>query len=211
MIKPTPLYQMIKMTSKYFDIGFNGTDPVFRGIYYSKKIHSDDFDQVLCRAKAIGCQQMMITGGCLEDSKKALQLAHEYVNLTCTVGCHPTRVIEFEKYPHGPDQYLNDIYMLALSGKKMGKVVSLGEIGLDYDRLNYASKTLQTTYFKKQLSIAPDLNLPLFLHSRAAADDFITILTPFLSQLPKKGCVHSFTGTLEEMQKYISLALMVVV
>ncbi|KAG5437781.1 hypothetical protein PCANB_000494 [Pneumocystis canis] len=192
---------------KYFDIGFNATDLVFHGIYYSKKIHLDDFNEVLNRAKEIGCEKMMITGSCLKDSKEALELACQYSNLTCTIGCHPTRVNEFEKYQQGPDKYLKEIHKLALLGKELGKVVSFGEIGLDYDRLQHASKILQTTYFKKQLSIASDINLPLFLHSRAAADDFITILTPFLSQLPKKGCVHSFTGTLEEMQKYISLGL----
>ncbi|CCJ30460.1 unnamed protein product [Pneumocystis jirovecii] len=192
---------------KYFDIGFNATDPVFRGIYYSKEIHPNDFDEVLRRAKEIGCQEMMITGGCLKDSQEALKLAYQYPGLTCTVGCHPTRVTEFERYPDGPDKYLKEIHKLALSGKNSGKVVSFGEIGLDYDRLEYASKELQTTYFKKQLSIASDINLPLFLHSRGAAEDFITILTPFLSQLPQKGCVHSFTGTLEEMHQYISLGL----
>ncbi|KAG5513764.1 hypothetical protein PMAC_000802 [Pneumocystis sp. 'macacae'] len=192
---------------RYFDIGFNATDPVFRGFYYSKETHPNDFDEVLRRAREVGCQEMMVTGSCLKDSQEALKLASKYSCLTCTVGCHPTRVTEFERYPNGPEKYLKEIQKLALSGKSLGKVVSFGEIGLDYDRLEYASKELQTTYFQKQLSIASDIDLPLFLHSRGAAKDFIAILTPFLPELPRKGCVHSFTGTLEEMHQYVSLGL----
>ncbi|KTW29870.1 hypothetical protein T552_01074 [Pneumocystis carinii B80] len=207
MIKLANLSRSLKNMQRYFDIGFNATDPVFRGIYREKKVHPNDFNEILLRAKEVGCCEMMITGGCLKDSKEAFELAQEYCNFTSTVGCHPTRVTEFEKYPEGPEEYLKEIYKLALFGKKVGKVVSFGEIGLDYDRLGYASKELQTKYFEKQLSIAPKLDLPLFLHSRAAADDFIAILSPYLPQLPRKGCVHSFTGTLEEMQHYISLGL----
>ncbi|KAG4306248.1 hypothetical protein PORY_000236 [Pneumocystis oryctolagi] len=207
MIKFVQKCKNIKNMQKYFDIGFNATDPVFHGIYYAKKVHPTDFNEILRRAEEVGCQQMMVTGGCLKDSQQALELVHQYPNMTCTVGCHPTRVTEFEKYPEGPDKYLEEIQKLALFGKSIGKVASFGEIGLDYDRLGYASKELQTIYFEKQLSIASAIDLPLFLHSRGAAEDFIRILAPFLSQLPRKGCVHSFTGTLEEMRQYISLGL----
>lgn len=47
----------------------------------------------------------------------------------------------------------------------------------------------------------------MFLHMRAAADDFERLLRPRLDKLPKKGLVHSFTGTLEEMQSLVSLGL----
>jgi TatD DNase family protein len=60
-------------------------------------------------------------------------------------------------------------------------------------------------YFKKQLDIAVELQMPLFLHSRAAADDFKAILGERLDELPKRGLVHSFTGTLEEMQDLVAM------
>ncbi|KAL8854763.1 MAG: hypothetical protein Q9221_000546 [Calogaya cf. arnoldii] len=47
------------------------------------------------------------------------------------------------------------------------------------------------------------LQLPLFLHSRAAHTTFLRILRPHLASL--RGLVHSFTGTLPEMQELISL------
>jgi TatD DNase family protein len=51
------------------------------------------------------------------------------------------------------------------------------------------------------------LQLPLFLHSRAAADDFERLLKPRLPQLKKGGLVHSFTGSLEEMRRLVELGL----
>jgi TatD DNase family protein len=47
----------------------------------------------------------------------------------------------------------------------------------------------------------------MFLHQRAAADDFIQILGPRLIHFPKKGLVHSFTGTVEEMHQMVGLGL----
>jgi len=49
--------------------------------------------------------------------------------------------------------------------------------------------------------------MPLFLHSRAAAEDFEALLKPRLAKLPKRGLVHSFTGTREEMERLVALGL----
>lgn len=57
------------------------------------------------------------------------------------------------------------------------------------------------------MDLAVDLQLPLFLHSRAAADDFERLLAPRLPRLPKSGLVHSFTGSVEEMQRLVALGL----
>jgi TatD DNase family protein len=52
-----------------------------------------------------------------------------------------------------------------------------------------------------------ELQLPLFLHSRAASEDFERLLKPRLEKLPRKGLVHSFTGTMEEMRRMLDLGL----
>ena len=52
-----------------------------------------------------------------------------------------------------------------------------------------------------------ELQLPLFLHSRAAAEDFEEALRPRLAGLPRKGVVHSFTGTREEMEALVGMGL----
>ncbi|EAA27581.3 deoxyribonuclease tatD [Neurospora crassa OR74A] len=96
-----------------------------------------------------------------------------------------------------------------------GGLIAFGEFGLDYDRLHYCSRTIQLHSFRAQLSLAASLTpqLPLFLHSRAAHRDFVDCLKeafgPNLERLEKGGVVHSFTGTLEEMQELMDLGLFI--
>jgi len=91
----------------------------------------------------------------------------------------------------------------------LGHAIAFGEIGLDYDRLHYCPKETQLKYFEAQLDIAVKVQLPLFLHSRAAHEDFERLLKARLGELPKGGLVHSFTGTVEEMRGLVDLGLSV--
>ena len=94
---------------------------------------------------------------------------------------------------------------MAQNAKAAGTATGFGEIGLDYDRLHYAEKDTQLKCFRAQLDVAVQLQMPLFLHSRAAAEDFEALLKERLDELPKRGCVHSFTGTLDEMKRIVDM------
>ena len=96
---------------------------------------------------------------------------------------------------------------LAFSAKASGHATAFGEIGLDYDRLFLSDKASQLKYFEAQLDIAVEIQLPLFLHSRAASEDFERILGSRLKELPRRGLVHSFTGTIEEMERLVAMGL----
>ena len=76
------------------DIGVNLTDPMYQGIYNDSAKHEPDLDDVLDRSKTFGMEKLIITGGSLEDSRKALQLArskglllaaliHSLIHLSC--------------------------------------------------------------------------------------------------------------------------------
>ncbi|KAF9508917.1 hypothetical protein BS47DRAFT_1373593 [Hydnum rufescens UP504] len=184
------------------DIGVNLTDPVFRGVHRGTRKHPDDLRHMIERSAAAGVKSMIITGG----------LAAEF-GLYATAGCHPTRSKEFEDYRGGPAAYLDALDKLIhshLEGK--GRAVAIGECGLDYDRLHFADKATQQTHFRSQLSLAKKYRLPLFLHSRAAHPDFVRILTEegFSKNGGRDlgargGVVHSFTGTLEEVNELVAM------
>lgn len=186
---------------RYIDIGANLTDAVFKGVYRGKKVHDDDFHQVLKRAFEIGMDKIIVTAGCQEDITDALNLVKDNERLYCTVGVHPTRCNEFET-KGDPENHLNVLKHFINENKE--KVVAVGELGLDYDRTQFCSIETQKKYFQMQLELAAETKLPLFLHSRNCADDFIDIISK-KRDLLKGGVVHSFTGTIEEAEKYIEL------
>ncbi|GJE85792.1 Mg-dependent DNase [Phanerochaete sordida] len=171
---------------------------------------------MLERSRAAGVKSMIITGGSLHESKKALELARAH-DLYATVGCHPTRSAEFEKHSDGPDGYLKELDSLVegnLKGK--GRVVCVGECGLDYDRTHFATPEIQQKYFRLQLSLAKRWHLPLFLHSRAAHVDFVKILREEgfgedggRAVGANSGVVHSFTGTIEEAAELINMGFFI--
>ncbi|KAI2805715.1 TatD DNase [Blomia tropicalis] len=68
------IYIMIR--KKLIDIGANLTDPMFQGIYNGKQSHVPDLKIVIQRAIQNGLDKIIITGGNLDDSRKALELAN---------------------------------------------------------------------------------------------------------------------------------------
>lgn len=125
--------------------------------------------------------------------------------LFSTIGCHPTRCNEFED-SGDPEEYLESLCDLALKNKS--KIIAIGEMGLDYDRLQFCPKETQKKYFKMQLSMCSRLNLPMFLHCRNAAEDFIQILREQKDALTL-GVVHSFDGNTEDAYSMLQLGLYV--
>ncbi|KAL4906477.1 hypothetical protein BDW74DRAFT_176799 [Aspergillus multicolor] len=195
-------------TLRYVDIGINLSDPVFQGNYHGKQVHDGDLDDIIERARDVGCQKFMVTGSDLEESKRAIEIAQKYPGFCyATVGVHPCQAKMFDSFPGGPEKLLDELRSLALEAKQAGHAVAFGEFGLDYDRLFLSPKEPQLKYFEAQLDLAVEIQLPLFLHSRAAGEDFERLLAPRLEKLPKRGLVHSFTGTLEEMNRLVALGL----
>lgn len=128
-----------------------------------------------------------------------------------TIGVHPCSAKNFTTHPNGPSALLSSLEHLALSSKAAGTATAFGEIGIDYDRLSICPKEIQLQYFEAQLQVAVRVQLPLFLHSRAAHADFVRLLKSVLGEklekIGKGGLVHSFTGTVEEMRELVGLGL----
>ena len=120
--------------------------------------------------------------------------------LYTTVGVHPTRARDWANYPDGPERYIEELADVIQDGVQDGTVVAIGECGLDYDRLEFCDAETQKACFKAHFALAQQFHLPMFLHSRAAGEDFQNFMLTYHSMMPRGGVVHSFDGSLEEMK-----------
>ncbi|RMD45646.1 MAG: TatD family deoxyribonuclease, partial [Aquificota bacterium] len=104
----------------------------------------------------------ILTIGCdKEEIKKAIDIANKYENVFASVGYHPYDVNDITD---------EDIKNLKKLIEKEKKIIAVGECGLDYYR-DYTPVEKQKYFFKKQIEIAKELNLPLIVHSRQANRD----------------------------------------
>lgn len=182
----------------------------FAGVYRGKQYHAPDFNSTLDRSLRAGVRKVLLTGMSLADVEHNAAIARSRPSqCSITVGIHPYHASEIEE---GGKEYID---RLALETRRLSQanpaqpplVSAFGELGLDYDRLQHAGKEVQVRAFKAQLDlfVSEKLNLPLFLHCRAAFDDFVSIIAPYVPQLPKGGLVHSFVGSSEQMRQLVKL------
>jgi TatD DNase family protein len=168
------------------DIGLNLTHDSF----------DPDREAVIARARAAGVVQMILTGATMAASHAAANLARtDRQGLFATAGVHPHHASELTA------QVLTELESLA----RQPEVVAVGECGLDYFR-DFSPRTLQRQAFHQQLELAARVGKPVFLHERDAHDDFLAIVREHRASLVG-GVAHCFTGTGEQMHRYLDQEL----
>ena len=173
-------------TTPLIDICFNFTHASFRA----------DEREVLARAAAGGVQTMIVPGASVADSTEALALAERYPQvLHAAVGVHPHHAGEWDGQSYDA--------LKRLAGAP--KVVAIGETGLDYCR-DFAPRARQREAFTRQILLAAETGLPLFMHQRDAHDDFVSLLAP-LRERVGNAVVHCFTGDRATLSDYLALDL----
>jgi TatD DNase family protein len=85
------------------------------------------------------------------------------------------------------------------------EVRAWGEIGLDFNRM-YSPRKDQEKWFRRQLEIASQLNLPMIFHERDSNGRFLEMLKNN-SLKNMNGVVHCFSGKREELDHYLELGL----
>ena len=139
---------------------------------------------------------MILTGSSEQGSRDALALAERYPGkMYATAGVHP----------HHASEYSDAVHATILELTRHDNVVSVGECGLDYFR-DFSPRDAQRTAFERQLQIAEETGLPLFLHQRDAHDDFVAMLRPHMANL-SRAVAHCFTGGRDALHELLDLGL----
>jgi TatD DNase family protein len=174
------------MTIELIDIGANLTHDSF----------ADDREEVIQRASVAGVQRIILTGSSEQGSRDAAALAESMPGkMYATAGVHP----------HHASDYSDGVHETLLELTSHSSVVAVGECGLDYFR-NFSPQDEQREAFRRQLELAAEVQLPVFLHQRDAHADFLDILAPAMETITR-AVAHCFTGGAEELHAYLDLGL----
>lgn len=176
------------MTYELIDIGANLAHDSFDG----------DLDAVLERARDAGVNRIVVTGSSDDSNRGALALARRFPGaLFSTAGVHPHHA---KDYTDASDALIRDLVA-------QPDCVAVGECGLDYFR-NFSPREAQLEAFKRQLDIAIETGMPVFLHQRDAHDDFVEVLGKALPRV-SRAVAHCFTGQHESLSEYLAMGLYV--
>lgn len=169
-----------------------------------------DREDVIKRAKEAGLEAIITIGSDFEGCKGAVALSEKHDFVYATVGIHPHDAKDFTENVFNQIKKWTTPAHPPLSKRKRhgGKIVAIGEIGLDY-HYDHSPREIQREVFKKQLQYAKEINLPVVIHSREAKKDTLKILEE--SNITK-GIMHCFSGDVDMAERamamgfYISIA-----
>lgn len=138
-----------------------------------------------------GIQYVINIGADMRSSRISIELAKKYAFVYAAVGVHPHDVKDMKE---------EDLETL-LHYTAYDKVVAIGEIGLDY-HYDYSPRSIQKLWFREQLRLAKELELPVIIHSREAAQDTYDLIMETELGL-RKGVIHCYSGSVEMAKDYV--------
>jgi TatD DNase family protein len=152
-----------------------------------------DREEVIKRARAAGVDMMITVGSDLMSTRAAIALAEEHEGVYATVGVHP------HDAKHCREETLDELAALA----RHPKVVAVGETGLDY-HYDHSPREVQREVMERHLEMAFELDKPVVVHSREAAEDTMRILE---EAGVGRGVMHCFSGDREMAERAMAMGL----
>ncbi|MBW4443995.1 MAG: TatD family hydrolase [Plectolyngbya sp. WJT66-NPBG17] len=155
-----------------------------------------DLNEIALRWREAGVVRLVHS--CVEPSEfdEIRDLADRFPELFFAVGLHPLDV----KEKWSADS-ASEILALAQSDRR---VVAIGEMGLDFFKAENRDQQIEA--FRAQLAIAKQLDLPVIIHCRDAAETMAQVLKQFWQdQGSVKGVMHCWGGTPEETRWFLDL------
>ena len=155
---------------------------------------AEDETASLARAAQAGVGQIIVPAISAARFNRVLALAAQHEALYAALGMHPI-VIE----QHADEGLAQLERCLSL---RPPKLVAVGEIGLDLYR-DDPQFDRQQALLEEQLRLAKRYDLPVILHSRRTHDKLAMHLKRI--DVPRRGVVHGFAGSLQQAQRFIEL------
>jgi TatD DNase family protein len=128
--------------------------------------------ELVAAAAQVGVTKLLTVGTDAASCHAALAAAEQFPGVYAAIGHHPNSAAGFGE----PDLQL----LRELAAHE--RCVAIGETGLDYFR-DYAPRADQERAFAAQIELAGELDKPLVIHTRAAEDDTLAMLSERAGEL----------------------------
>lgn len=159
----------------------------------------DDLDEVAQRWREAGVKSLI--HACVEPGEiPAIRaLADRFPELRYSVGVHPLDTEHWQ-----PDT----AEVLRHAAQADPRVVAIGELGLDLFREQ--NLEVQLAMLEPQLDLAVELDLPVIVHCRDAAEPMLALLRQRAAQgVCPRGVMHCWGGDPEEMAGFLELGFFI--
>lgn len=188
--------------------------------------YKDNLDDIILDCKKNNINKIINPGSSVKRSQVGFSNSQKYDCVYFACGSHPGEVCDEENIKKLNDNKdfkladplrpyedikndINEVFTKLIEDKKC---VAIGEIGLDYNFINYILpnssevninkiKELQKELFILQLDMAKKYNKPVIIHNRDSKDDIYDILKKY----NLKGVVHCFSEDKDYAKKILDL------
>lgn len=194
--------------------------------HYEDPAFDEDREELLQKLHGGLIETIVDVGSTLESSRQALELAKSHGFIYAAVGIHPEEIKDFgipgqlikeevdgrectnfypDDFPTDADWHENPVMQEIIRMAQDDRCVSIGEIGLDYYWVkDQKARAWQKYFFKAQLELAREMDLPVIVHSREAAEDTMNIMREACAG-GVKAVIHSYSYSPEQAREYIDL------
>jgi TatD DNase family protein len=161
--------------------------------HYEDEAFDEDRSKLLASLPKQGIEYVVDVSSTVESVDKVLALTEQYSYIYGAVGIHPEASKDLDKE------------RFAWLGQKARhpKNVAIGEIGLDY-YWDTSDRATQKLWFERQIELAKEVNLPLIIHSRDAANDTYEILKAANADTIG-AIIHCFGYGVEQARQYLNM------
>lgn len=162
--------------------------------HYDDEAFDRDREELLGGMQENGVRYIVNVGASMQGVEDTVKLMNTYDFVYGAIGIHPD---------HAGDMTDAVVERLRLY-LQQEKAVAVGEIGLDY-YWDKASHDIQKKWFVKQLHLACELELPVNIHSREAAQDTFDLICAEHAKQPGfcGGIIHCYSGSVEMAREYV--------
>jgi TatD DNase family protein len=143
-----------------------------------------DTAAVIARAREAGVGLMQTISTKRSDFAEVKLLAERHPEIYCSIGIHP-----HEAEPH---EDISEEELLREADHR--RVIGIGETGLDY-YYEHSPRETQRELFRRHISVARQLRLPVIVHSRSADEETVQILKEEMEKGAFRFLIHCFSST----------------